>query len=182
VQSPNISIQTLGILILKIELGNSDWYKNLHYEEVPINAGDGSSDYTHQYTQAGHQPLSLLLDRCHLSADCDALKSIVRHFDFLALASYCVHRLRPGHYIPTHVDHYAYFATKNNVSDIESIHRYIVFLEPSQDGHVLIVDNQAITSYQAGDVYGWTGTTPHAALNFGLTNRYTLQITGIKNA
>jgi hypothetical protein len=178
----NISIQTLGILILKIELDKSDWYKNLHYEEVPINAGAGDGDYTQQYVQAGHQPLSLLLDRCHLDAGLDELQLIVKQFNFLALTSYCVHRLRPGHYIPTHVDHYSYFATKNNISDIKLIHRYIVFLEDSQDGHVLIVNNQALTSYQAGDVHGWTGTTPHAALNFGLTDRYTLQITGIKNA
>ncbi len=153
---------------------------NLPYiEEAPINAGAHDIQYYRQYTAAGHLPGTLFVDKYHLEDNMPELEPVKDFFSFLSKVSYCVHRLKPGHYIPTHRDYYAYYAKHYNISSIEIIQRYIVFLENSQDGHLLIINNNPIVNYEAGQVAGWSGTVPHSALNFGLTNRYTLQVTGI---
>ncbi len=165
---------------MKIELVKSNWYRELPYiQEAPINAGAHDHSYYKKYTQAGHQPATLFVDKCHLDSGMPELEPVETFFHFLSKVSYCVHKLKPGHYIPTHRDQYAYYADQNKIKNIEIIHRYIVFLEDGQDGHMLIINNQPILNYTAGQVAGWSGTVPHSALNFGLTNRYTLQVTGI---
>ena len=167
--------------MLSINLDKSDWYKHLSYTEVSVNAGADSSGYTQSYIQAGHSPITLLLDRCHLDNNQPEIAAVVDYFSFLELPSFCVHRLKPGRYIPTHSDHYAYYANKYNITNLNIIHRFIVFLEDYQDGHILVINDRAYLSYKAGNVCSWSGTTPHAALNYGLTPRYTLQVTGVHN-
>ena len=162
-----------------INLIDSDWYKHLDYEEVSVNAGADSSEYISRYVDAGHHPKTLTLDRCHLDPGLPELVPVIEYFKLLKNVSFCAHRLRPGHYVPTHSDEYAYYTKKFNV-DSNNVHRFIVFLEDHQDGHILFINKFTQNSYRAGNVAGWTGRTPHAALNFGLTDRYTLQVTGTK--
>jgi hypothetical protein len=138
-----------------------------------------SPQNTSHSINAGHHPATLTLDRCHLDPDRPELVPVLEYFKFLKNISFCVHRLRPGHYIPTHRDEYAYYTKKFNV-ELSAVHRFIVFLEDHQDGHILFINKFTQNSYRSGYVAGWAGDTPHAALNFGLTDRYTLQVTGTK--
>jgi hypothetical protein len=55
-----------------------------------------------------------------------------------------------------------------------------VFLEDWQPGHIFEIDGHPLTKYKSGTMVIWQYKTPHMAANLGLTNRYTLQITGIK--
>jgi len=92
---------------------------------------------------------------------------------------YAIHYMAPGMMQPLHGDLYRYYQHKNNISDIEDIHRVIVFLLDWQMGHIFHCDGQTFDGWQAGDWVMWTGTTRHLAANFGHLPRYTLQITGI---
>jgi len=89
-----------------------------------------------------------------------------------------IHRIKPGHYLPIHRDLYKIYKNINSITD-EDIYRIIVFLEDWQSGHMLDIDGRIFNSWQAGDYVGWMNDTPHAAYNLGITDRFTLQITGI---
>lgn len=163
-----------------IKLIATDWYQHLEYETVPVNAGGDNKHYLAEYLESGHMVETLCLDRCHLDDTNQNIAPVVDFFHWLQHPSFCVHRLKPGRYIPTHSDQYAYYMKTHSIEDINSVFRFIVFLEDSQDGHMLIIKNQVFNSYKAGYYACWQGTTPHAALNYGTTDRYTLQVTGVK--
>ena len=86
-------------------------------------------------------------------------------------------RTPPGNYLPLHSDAYGYYMKYRSVADVEKIHRYIVFLEDAKFGHMMQIENQVFTDWKAGDYVGWTGSTLHAAYNFGVTHRYTMSVT-----
>jgi hypothetical protein len=87
-----------------------------------------------------------------------------------------IHKLRPSTYLPIHIDLYGKYKEITGIQN--NICRIIVFLEDWQPGHMLDINNIIYNSWKAGDYVSWTDDTPHAAYNFGLVDRYTLQITG----
>ena len=89
-----------------------------------------------------------------------------------------IHKLPPGHYLPTHIDRYSFYRNRFNISNVDRVHRYVVFLEDWKDGHYLKVGNVVYQHWKQGDCVGWIGETPHSAINLGVEDRYTLQITG----
>ena len=93
--------------------------------------------------------------------------------------SWSVYRMLPGSVLPSHADTYARFVKIYDIKDPTVIHRSIVFLEDWQSGHYFEIDSMAITGWQAGDTVTWRYDMPHIAANIGMTDRYTLQITGI---
>lgn len=103
-------------------------------------------------------------------------KSVKDNFNLDSMTT-TIHRLKPGCYLPIHSDLYGTYR-KLHASDGKKIARIIVFLEDWQPGHMLDVEGVVYNQWSAGDHVGWTNDTPHAAYNFGLVNRYTLQITG----
>ena len=80
--------------------------------------------------------------------------------------------------MPLHVDHYKKYCDVFEV-DYEQVFRAVVFLENWQSGHYFEIDEEAIVNWSAGDVVMWQGNIPHSASNIGISDRYTLQITGI---
>jgi len=93
--------------------------------------------------------------------------------------SWSVYRMTPGTVLPGHGDTYGKFCEIYSVTDIDTIKRYVVFLEQWQSGHYFEIDGTPVTQWQAGDAVWWTGATPHIAANIGTANRYTLQLTGV---
>ena len=87
------------------------------------------------------------------------------------------HRFRPGMILPLHMDSYNAFSRMYDINDKEKINRYIFFLENSKLGHMIQVNDKIYNKWNAGDFLKWNGSTPHAAFNLGIENRYTLQIT-----
>lgn len=92
---------------------------------------------------------------------------------------YC---MTPGTILPNHKDLYLkykeIFSLGKNYSDI---FRVIVFLEDWKSGHYLEVDEVPIVNWKKGNYVMWKYDAQHIAANIGSENRYTLQITGIKN-
>jgi hypothetical protein len=93
--------------------------------------------------------------------------------------SWSVYRMGPGTVLPNHSDTYTRFKQIHNIDNSDSIYRAIVMMEPWQSGHYLELDGNPITKWLAGDVYIWQNDVKHLAANMGMTNRYTLQITGV---
>jgi len=99
----------------------------------------------------------------------------------LPMENFCwsVYQMRPGDVLPEHSDTYQRFCKLYSIKDVQTIRRYVVFLEDWQSGHYFEIDNVPITGWQAGTAVHWQGCTPHLAANLGRTMRYTLQLTGI---
>lgn len=160
-----------------IPIWSKDEYTNLAY----------TAEYFRDKTQldsweaAGHHLSSTTISISPVVTHTKFTKFIESQFPQLTHIGICFHLLEPGHYLPLHKDAYGFYTSKYNVTDINHIHRYIMFLEDSQPGHLLTIGDNTYSSWSAGAVYGFTGATPHSASNLGMTPRYTLQITGIVN-
>jgi hypothetical protein len=101
-----------------------------------------------------------------------------QHFPWEAFA-WSVYKMTPGRVLPEHADLFLRFKKIYNVEDVNQIWRAVVFLEDWQQGHYLDIDKTPVVSWRAGDFVAWRGETLHTAANVGMTDRYTLQITGI---
>jgi hypothetical protein len=94
--------------------------------------------------------------------------------------SWSYYRMTPGTILPEHIDIFTKF---KHLYDTEgkTIVRALVMMEDWQPGHYLDMNGVADTNWKAGDYYIWEENCPHTAANIGITNRYTLQITGLIN-
>jgi len=86
--------------------------------------------------------------------------------------------MRPGTILPLHSDTYARYKQIHQLTSTGKIWRAVIFLEDWQSGHYLEVDNIPVTKWQAGDYVAWNNDVEHLAANMGVTDRYTLQLTG----
>jgi hypothetical protein len=116
----------------------------------------------------------------HIHKGIEFEQFFVDYFSHLHSHVFAVSKMLPGMILPYHTDEYAYFRNINNVTHNQII-RIIVFLEDWKSGHISEVNGRSITNWKQGDWIQWIGTTPHMAANLGLTDRYTLQITGVMN-
>lgn len=133
------------------------------------------------WKESGHNLNNLTIDLCQNNSDDNFTDAVKQHFTDLSNIGVSFHRLRPGHFLPMHVDKYRFYANKHNITDLNKIKRYVIFLEDSKPGHMLVVDDVVYSKWSAGDLVGWHGETPHSAINLGMFDRYTLQVTGIVN-
>jgi len=92
--------------------------------------------------------------------------------------SWSIYRMTPGCTLPRHSDLYVRFRKLYNIEDPSKIRRAVVFLDDWQSGHYFDVDDTPVLQWRAGEGVVWENDTPHSAANVGVTNRYTLQITG----
>jgi hypothetical protein len=101
-----------------------------------------------------------------------------RHFPWKHF-SWSVYRMTPGCVLPNHSDTYARFKKLHNVDNTHSVYRAVIMLEDWQSGHYFEIDGSAHTGWLAGDTFIWQSDVAHLAANMGMTDRYTLQITGV---
>jgi hypothetical protein len=130
---------------------------------------------------AGHLPEKTTIDWYPMLDDNDFSQKIKDLLPNLNHISICFHRLVPGNYLPMHSDKYGFYSKKYNVTDLNDIKRYIIFLDDCSSGHMLVVKDTVYSNWKKGDIVGWQGTDLHSAINLGMTNRYTLTVTGISN-
>lgn len=102
-----------------------------------------------------------------------------KEFSWIKHKGYSIHRMLPNTMLPLHRDKYSYYSKKLGIEDLNTIIRVIVFLEDHKIGHVLQIEGTPVHEWKAGDYVLWRGQKAHLAANFGLEDRYTLQITGI---
>lgn len=86
----------------------------------------------------------------------------------------------PGRSIPWHRDSYNnYRRNFAKVSDDVEVIRYLVQLNDWNWGHYVLVGNNVLHQYSAGDIHCWREGIYHATGNVGYWPRYALTITGI---
>lgn len=83
----------------------------------------------------------------------------------------------PGNIMPWHQDNFYYF--KRNYTDLEFVIRFVIFMQDWQIGHVLQAGNSIISHWKAGDVIVWHPARMHLSANIGVTNKWTINTTGI---
>lgn len=153
-----------------------DYHRKLNYTAEQFR----DPEQVEQWKAVGHNLSNMTIDLCQDAHDSWLVDPIEDYFTNLKHIGIAFHCLRPGHYLPMHSDKYGFYAKKYNVTDLNLIKRYIIFLEDSAPGHMLVINNKAYTEWKAGDIKHWQGTEPHSAINLGIVNRYTLQVTGIE--
>ena len=82
--------------------------------------------------------------------------------------------------LPVHVDAYNSYRTMFNITDPTVIWRCVVFMEDWKSGHYFEIDGKPHLEWKKGDYVRWNNDVPHFAGNFGVENRYTMQITGME--
>ena len=100
--------------------------------------------------------------------------------DFFKLdkAVYSFMKYPVGNILPWHHDTYPVYCKNNQVSNIESIVRIVVFLHDSEPGQQLWIGDKICTGV-AGSWFSWMGSKEHMAANLSKKPRYVLQITGV---
>jgi hypothetical protein len=89
------------------------------------------------------------------------------------------YRMESGSSLPEHIDTYKRYIELFDLRGKENtIRRAVVFLEAWQSGHYAECDGVPYAGWIAGFTLIWKWDTPHMAANFGMTPRYTLQVTG----
>tara|TARA_B100001093_G_C26788877_1_gene998038 strand:- start:1277 stop:1765 length:489 start_codon:yes stop_codon:yes gene_type:complete len=148
---------------------------NLEY----ISKGGYSSDVFALYSQEIYKKI-INNDVYHLPNPMPAfVDTVLKNFDYRIKAP-AFNRMSPGNVLPLHKDKYKIFMNQNNIKDINSVYRFIIFLEDSKPGHFMQIGNKIFSQWQSGDYVKWQGQTLHAAYNLGSEDRYTLQVTCIK--
>jgi len=109
----------------------------------------------------------------------DWMPQVLAQFQWVH-CSWSVYRMSPGIVLPNHSDTYNKFKQIHNIINSNLIWRAVIFLEDWQSGHYLEINNTPVTQWSAGDMVVWQNDVPHMAANLGITDRYTLQITGVE--
>ena len=151
----------------------NDFYKNVTYEQSYFR----DEDQVLKWKSAGHTIENTII-HINQTAGIDYALKLSQYFPELTNIEIGLHKIVPGHYLPLHRDKYSFYRKKYNISNINNVVRYVVFLEDSKPGHYLVVNDTVYSSWKAGDAVGWIGDTIHSAINLGSEDRYTLQITG----
>ena len=93
--------------------------------------------------------------------------------------AWCFYKLKPGYWIPPHIDHYENYSKHYGINDKSKIMRTLLFLEDWKPGHVFGCDKEIITGWKKFDSYTWKHDAEHWGGNFGTEDRYTIQLTGV---
>ena len=86
----------------------------------------------------------------------------------------------PGSTNPLHLDSFYQFSKIQKIDPARCV-RLNIFLENWKNGHYFEIMNQPITKWKRGDTVMIEYEEYHLAGNMGIENRYTLQITGIRD-
>lgn len=86
----------------------------------------------------------------------------------------------PGQTLPLHEDTFYMFAKTHNVDPYDCI-RVNIFLEDWQSGHYFEINEKSVLQWSKGDAIIIARDEPHLSGNMGLTTKFTMQVTGVRN-
>lgn len=163
--------------IYNLDVFWDDEFKNLDYVQEPFN----DSEDVRRWLAQGYQPKI-----CGAMADMKGRQPAwnQRFIDYYTTLGWCdigtsYYRMTSGTVMPVHQDRYVKYVSLFDLQGREhNIRRALVMLEDWQSGHYLEINGRPVVSWQAGTVIEWNYDIPHMAANIGLSDRYTLQITG----
>lgn len=150
---------------------NPEDFKNLSYERIT---------YGNQVAMVSADDFDFYNIAMDYTKDLEISKilGIEKEFEHLKDKTYAIHKIKPGHVLPFHADHYVRYKQVFSIESADNIKRIIVFLEDWHRGQLLEIEDVVIVNWRAGEWVMWTGEAVHMAANLGHNDRYTLQITG----
>jgi len=111
----------------------------------------------------------------------DMSQEILKFADSLfPRCSVSVMRQPPGQTLPSHEDTFFRFAKTHNVDPYDCI-RVNIFLEDWRSGHYFEINNTPVVPWQSGDAVVIHRDEPHLSGNMGMTEKFTMQVTGVEN-
>jgi hypothetical protein len=144
-----------------------------------MGGSEGYSYWTDICERYGHNQYSTGYTQV-LVNDLPILKEIEDTFPLRNIEARVL-RFNPGESLPPHVDVYEGYLEEYGVKDVNSVARYLTFLEDWEPGHSFFLENENIT-WKTGDTYllGERGKEKsHGTGNYGYTPKWTLRFTGI---
>ncbi|MFO7744962.1 MAG: hypothetical protein R6V36_06240 [Psychroflexus sp.] len=94
--------------------------------------------------------------------------------------SISVMRQPSGQTLPSHEDTFYRFANTHNIDPYDCV-RINIFLEDWRSGHYFEINDTPIVSWKAGEAVVIYRDEPHLSGNMGMTEKYTMQITGVES-
>jgi len=92
--------------------------------------------------------------------------------------AWAFYKLPPGRWVPPHTDHFKNYSSFYKVRDKSKIKRIHLFLEDWKPGHLFVLENELVLNWKAGEYHMWGHEAEHWGGNFGVEDRYTIQLTG----
>ena len=132
--------------------------QNELYRRVGYNSKNSAYKQTFEVSQDINIFASTLFERFTVSVMCQA----------------------PGQTLPEHLDTF-YSISKNFNVDPNKCCRVNIFLEDWKSGHYFEINENPVLQWKAGDAIIIELDEPHLSGNMGLTNKYTMQVTGVKD-
>lgn len=167
-------MQKLHIQIPNINYRNLNW---IEHDNVTVRGRASEfEDQNKMYREAGFtEHNSFYLQAFDMTEE-------IRTFahSLFPRCSISVMRQPPGQTLPSHEDTFFRFATQHNVDPYDCV-RVNLFLEDWQSGHYFEINNTPFVSWKSGDAVTIFRDEPHLSGNMGMTEKYTMQITGVWN-
>lgn len=151
---------------------SSEWVNEQIDKFVKNNYTDQQIDYWKNYSIESTLTDSMSdneLIKLYIAKNLDASMLTEQNID-RDIIRWTVQKQSPGHFTVPHYDLY-HSVKPYNQSEIA---RFWIPLEDAKFGHVLFVNNTALTEFKAGEIYDWDIEDLHSAANAGFDPRYTL--------
>ena len=129
-----------------------------------------------RYFKAGYTVHNTKYNQCFMFGD------EIHNFCKTLFPRYSVSIMKqsPGQTLPSHEDTFYKFATEHDV-DPYACCRVNIFLEDWQSGHYFEINEQSVLHWKRGDAIIIERDEPHLSGNMGMTTKYTMQVTGVKD-
>ena len=167
----------MGKLNLKIPAFK---YKNLPFVETHNVTLEGRAEefeeQNRQYIEWGYLP-----ENTAYSQTFDVGNEVLAYAETLfPRCSVSIIKQNPGNTIPSHLDTFYTFCKRHNVKPDEVI-RLNIFLEDWKTGHYLEINENPVLQWKRGDAIIISTDEYHLSGNMGITPKYTMQVTGVRD-
>jgi hypothetical protein len=155
----------------QVDLPVNDEYKKLNYKKQSAYADDIT-----EWKRQGYKHDSFTGEMCVVKENFEWLNTIAQKIG-LSNCGFTFYKMSTGDIMPRHVDHFLTYQKLFNVEK-SKVWRAVIVLQDWEPGHYFDIEHRAIVNYKRGEFVLFDAFCLHSAANIGLTDRYTLQITG----
>ncbi len=155
----------------QVDLPDYNEYEKLSYEKHPAYEGDIT-----QWKRQGYTHTSFT-GTMHVVRDDHIWLNKIAEKIGLSNCGFTFYKMSTGDIMPRHKDHFNTYQKIYKI-DKSKVWRAVVVLQDWEPGHYFDIEHRAIVNYKRGEFVLFDAFCEHSAANIGLTDRYTLQITG----
>ena len=155
----------------QVELPEDTGYKKLRYTKQPPYPDDLTEWKRQGYT---HDSFT---GEMHIVKDSLPWLDKIASKIGLQNCGFTFYNMSTNDIMPRHKDHFNMYQSLFNV-DKSKVWRAVIVLQDWEPGHYFDIEDRAIVNYKKGEFVLFDAFCSHSAANLGLSDRFTLQITG----